>query len=467
MSGAVDSHLADLDDDGDLDVVSAGGNGGSSGFGYVQRNNGDGTLADVEAIRTSRNPLAVGISDLDRDGRLDILIANRDTNSGTVHLQRSSGSFSSPPVGSDFDPVVDLSSADVDGDSDLDVVATGQDARGLGVIRVLSNDGTGALTETQVISWDDLQQNRQARSVQTGDLDGDGDADVVWMVNQGSGQRILTALNDGTGTFADPVLHTMPTCSARVTLGDADGDGAPDLIVGGDGFGCGDATAVSVAYNNGDASFTAPELLTMSYRTSSVVVADVNQDGSPDLVGGGQLNGSVGDVSVLFGNGDRVFADPEYTVTGGAHRELTAADLDGDGDIDVAANDFDDSTWVLLNNGTGGFDASSLAGEVINGFFNAVGIAAGDVTGDTIPDLLVPDQTGSNVGINIGNGDGTFSDQLRYGSRPTVSDVIVADLDGDGVGDIVTTAQAPDGWADRSRTGSLEREPVPVPRPAG
>ncbi len=82
VSGAVDSHLADLDHDGDLDLVSAGGNGGISGFAYIQRNNGDGTLAEVEPIRTSRNPLAVGIADLDRDGRLDILVANRDTNSG-------------------------------------------------------------------------------------------------------------------------------------------------------------------------------------------------------------------------------------------------------------------------------------------------------------------------------------------------------------------------------------------------
>ncbi len=335
---------------------------------------------------------------------------------------------------------------------DLDVVATGQDERGLGVIRILSNDGTGTLTETGVISWDDLQLNRQARSVQTGDLDGDGDADIVWMVNQGSGQRILTSLNDGTGTFAAPVLHTMPTCSARVTLGDVDGDDAPDLVVGGDGFGCGAAEAVSVAYNNGNATFAAPVVLAMSYRTSSVVVADVNQDGNPDLVGGGQQNGSLGDVSVLLGNGDRTFADPDYLITGGTHRELTAADLDGDGDIDVAANNVDDSIHVLLNNGDGQFDPTRLPGEAINGFFNAVGIAAGDVTGDTIPDLLVPNQTGSNVGLNTGNGDGTFSDQVRYGSRPTVSDVIVADLDGDGVGDIVTTAQLPQGGLAKQET---------------
>jgi len=84
--GALDPHLTDVDDDGDLDAISAGGGGGIAGAGYIQRNNGDGTLAPLEQLVTSRNPLGVGVADLDRDGRPDILIANRDTGSGAVHL---------------------------------------------------------------------------------------------------------------------------------------------------------------------------------------------------------------------------------------------------------------------------------------------------------------------------------------------------------------------------------------------
>jgi len=250
--GALDPHLADLDDDGDLDFVSAGGGGGIAGLGYIQRNNGDATLAPVEQLRTSRNPLGVGVADLDRDGRQDILIANRDTGSGAVHLQLNSGRFASPPVGSDFDPALDLATADLDGDGDVDIAATGvQDF--LGSIRVLDNDGTGTLTQTQTLVWDDTL-NRLGRSVNAGDLDGDESPDLAWLVNDGSGQRVLTSINDGSGQFADPVPHTMPTCSARLTLADADGDGALDVIMGGDGFSCGaDGDEISLA-----ATATAP-----------------------------------------------------------------------------------------------------------------------------------------------------------------------------------------------------------------
>jgi Ca2+-binding RTX toxin-like protein len=442
--GALDPHLSDLDADGDLDWASAGGGGGTAGAGYVQRNNGDGTMAEVEQIRTSRNPLGVGVADLDRDSRPDLLIANRDTGSGAVHLQLPSGAFASPQLGSDFDPALDLATADLDGDGDVDIAATGvRDF--LGTIRILDNDGSGGLTETDTIRWDD-QLNRFGRSVRAGDLDGNGSADLAWLVNDGSGQRIVTSLNDGTGHFGEPTAITMPSCSARLTLADADGDGALDVLLGSDSFGCADGDQISLRYGNGDGTFGEPQLLTMSWRTQSVVVADVDGDQVPDLIGGGQdLGPDQSDLAVRRGLGDRTFAAPTYTETGLAHRELVAADFDGDGDPDVATTStFDEGTSVFLNDGTGSFSHTLMPGEFIAGYFNAAAIAAGDVNGDAILDLLIANQTGSNVAVHAGNGDGTFEQhQLRYGMRPQVTDVEVADLDGDGLGDLISTAQVP------------------------
>ena len=133
-------------------------------------------------------------------------------------------------------------------------------------------------------------------------------------------------------------------------------------------------------------------------------------------------------------------------------------DFEGDGDIDVASNTFDEGTILLTNDGTGDFAVRNLGGEAISGYRNAVGIAVGDINADAIVDIVVANETGSNVGVHYGLGDGAFEDrQVRYGMRPRVTDVELADLTGDGVVDVISPAQVPDGSptdaADGSSTG--------------
>lgn len=442
--GAVSVTLADVDADDDLDVLSVGGGGGVSGSFTVQRNTGDGTLAAPERGTTSNNPLGLAVADLDRDGRLDLVVANRDTATGTTHLQRPDGTFAAPPAGSFFDPATDLVTADLDGDGDVDVATTSTEGF-KDVVRVFLNDGDGGLTEHGFVRWEDAL-SQQTRAVSAADLDGDGDQDLTWMVSQYGSQRVVQALNTGDATFAAPTARAITTCTTgSFAIADVDADGDLDQVFPND-MGCGesqdDDLDVSISYNDGSATFGSERRVRMAWGVRSVVAADVNGDDHVDLVAGGVENfvggEPTGDVAVSLGDGTGDFPDGTWTFTGNAHAELAVIDFEGDGDLDVATDSRQDGVTLLTNDGDGAFASTTLPGEYVHGYTNAVGIAVGDVTGDTIPDVVVAHVTGSDVGVHSGFGDGTFEPrQVRYGLRPRVSDVELADLNGDGRLDIV------------------------------
>ena len=435
---------SDMDGDADVDLVGVGGGGGVAGTALVQRNTGDGTFGPVETFVTGSNPVDLATADLQNDGRLDVLVAARDIGAGVVHRQREDGSFGAPEGGRLFAPSVDVATGDVDADGDVDVAAAmGGPFGDAETIEVRLNLGDGTLDGGPALA----AGGADPRSLVSGDLDADGDADLSWLVGHGSAQRVAAAESNGDGTYASAVLHAVPTCSDHLSLGDVDDDGDLDQVVGNEDFGCEtDSDAVSITLNNGSGRFPGPaQLVTMTHFPTDTEVADMNDDGVADLVGGGSGQGGQDDMAVALGNGDGSFADPILTSTGLAHRELVVRDLDADGWRDVASIASDQGVVVLRGNGGGGFSSHEvLAGERISGYRNAVGLAIGDVDGDRIPDIAVANETGSDVGIHSGLGDGTFEpSQVRYGMRPRVTDVELADLDRDGILDVISPAQLP------------------------
>ena len=169
---------------------------------------------------------------------------------------------------------------------------------------------------------------------------------------------------------------------------------------------------------------------------------------------------------MALGNGDGTFADPLFTSTGLSQREFVVRDLDRDGNLDIATISYQEGAVVLLGDGTGAFPTvRHLPGEEIPGYRNAVGVAVGDVDGDSIADIVVANETGSDVGVHSGFGDGTFDrHQVRYGMRPRVTDVELADLDADGTLDIISPASLPSGGRSTTRgTRGLIAAATPPP----
>ncbi len=158
----------------------------------------------------------------------------------------------------------------------------------------------------------------------------------------------------------------------------------------------------------------------------SVFCADLDGDGDLDLA---TTNWGTNDVSILKNNGDGTFQSAVNYGTGDGPYCVFCADLDGDGDLDLTvANAGSNNISILKNNGDGSFQSAVNYGvedEPHSAF-------CADLDGDGDLDLAVANFYGNNVSILKNNGDGTFQSAVNYGSGETVEDVFCADLDGDG-----------------------------------
>lgn len=223
-----------------------------------------------------------------------------------------------------------------------------------------------------------------------------------------------------------PITGSEPTSLA---VGDFNGDGIPDFAV----VNAVSPGGVTIFLGNGDGAFTAGTPLTTSGIQSAIVAADLNGDGKLDIVVGNQNPNSL---SIFLGNGDGTFAssafNPQMSATPGS---IAAGDLNGDGIPDLAIVGQSGSTVnVLLGNGDGTFTAAASSSET-GGSSRSVQI--GDFNGDGVPDLVVANQSNSSLTVLLGNGDGTFAPAASSpatGSNPL--SVAIGDFNGDGIQDL-------------------------------
>jgi hypothetical protein len=232
-----------------------------------------------------------------------------------------------------------------------------------------------------------------------------------------------------------------------IAVADVNGDGKPDLVVANS-----DSNTVGVLLGNGDGTFQT----VITYISGgipgnplAVAVADVNGDGKPDLLVGNWANS----VGVLLGNGDGTF-QPVVTYDSGGQQpnSIAVADVNGDGKPDLLVANLCDASGncapgvsnigVLLGNGDGTFRPA----VTYSSGGSAWSIAVSDVNGDGKRGLVVanslPAQAGV-VGVLLGNGDGTFQSVVTYDSAGSINSVAVGDVNGDGKPDLVVANVLP------------------------
>ena len=353
---------------------------------------------------TGLNPYFVAVSDLDGDGKPDLVVANTGSNTVSVYRNVStSGSI----ITNSFAPKVDF------------------------------------ITGTQPIS------------IAVGDLDGDGKPDLA-VANYGSSavsvfRNTSSSGNLSTGSFAVKQDFAAGIGPLSVMIGDLDGDGKPDLAVtnsGNDNISVFRNTSASGSITIG--SFAPKVDFTTGSNPYSLAIGDLDGDSKPDLV---VVNANSNTVSLLrntAGSGNiniSSFAAKVDFVTGTQPFSVIAGDLDGDGKLDLAIANFLSSTVSVYRN-------TSTIGSINSGSFtakvdfatgtNAGSVAIGDMDGNGKPDLAVANYSIASISVfpNIATSGSfttsSFAPKQDFATGIAPLSILISDLDGDGRPELAT-----------------------------
>jgi hypothetical protein len=299
-----------------------------------------------------------------------------------------------------------LAVADFNGDGKPDfAVANGGDKA---VSVFLNTTTSGAATASFAAQQTFASGNSSATfgtvSVAVGDFNGDGRPDLA-AANYGSDtvSVLLNTTASGTLSFAAQQTFAVGVGPAWVAVADLNGDGRPDLAVANSSVG-----TVSVFLNTtppgaSAVSFAAQQTFAVSGRPGYLAVADLNDDGRPDLVTG---NYTGNNISVLLntttaGATTPSFAAQQTFAAGGGAQGVAAADLNGDGRPDLAvANYFDRTVSVYMNTMAAGATTPSFtAQQTFAAGANPIFVAAEDLDGDGRPDLAVANSGATTVSV--------------------------------------------------------------------
>lgn len=323
---------------------------------------------------------------------------------------------------------------DIDGDGKPDVaVANGTSSGTLSIFRSTSTSGT--ITFAARV---DVAAGSSPTSIAIGDIDGNGKPDLV-VANYLSNTVSVFRNNSVSGSisFAARVDFVVGSGPARVAIGDVDGDGRPDLAICGEG-----PDSVYMLRNKSAVGAIAFDPLTsfpVGINPTYVTIGDADGDNKPDLI---VANGSSANVSVLRNTsniGSVNFAAKLDFASGVFPRHIAWGDVDGDGKPDMAvANNWSNSVSVLRN--TGSIGTVSFAAKVDYATdSNARSVALGDINGDGKPDMVVANTGAATISIFRNTGSSGTISFVANGTKTTGNypiSVAMGDLDRDGKPDL-------------------------------
>jgi hypothetical protein len=302
-SGDNDVAVGDVNNDGIPDLVFAAYNGGTNWI-QVALGNGDGTFATPQTVITTsgNGGPAVSLADLNGDGNLDIIGANWGGAGLAVFLGNGNGTFGAEqdyPVDSGY--ANSIATGDFNGDGKLDIVTSDPFGNSMSI---LLGNGDGTFLPEQHMATDTGPE-----SIAVGDFNGDGKLDAVVANTTGT---VSVFLGNGDGTFLSQPPATADSNGnylgpRGIAVGDINSDGKLDIVVANWLGEC-----VEILYGNGNGTFQTAQAFSGPGSTpSGVAVADVNGDGKPDIVTA-SYNFSV--ATVFLNNGNGTFTTNGYTV---------------------------------------------------------------------------------------------------------------------------------------------------------
>ncbi|MBL0127426.1 MAG: T9SS type A sorting domain-containing protein [Flavobacteriales bacterium] len=421
-SPALTGAVADIDEDGDMDVMV--GYGSDNSFGWFA-NDGSGTFGPFQLVHiASDDPTVLYLVDLNNDAHLDLLVHLTSGTTDDVFWKAGNGDGTfqnSMNMWNSSIYTINTIPVDLDGDNDLDLLWTVT-----GGIRKRVNNGDGTFAASQ-----DILLVANVSGSCAADLDGDSDVDIALLI---SGTSILLLRNNGDGTFA--LATTLASGLSAVTAmyaSDADGDGDADL------FTAHNNKEVAITRSLGNGSFAARSVIGARYAPpSDLRLADVDGDGDLDLMATFQADDRMGYFSNT-GNGsfeqDPILVQEHLRGIG----RIQCVDLDQDGvnDLVVPSTWWDQISW-FRNDGTPNF---APVRDVRRGVVNPSDLLSLDVDGDGDNDLIVASSTADTVMRLSCTGPGSFAPpQFIGGPVDAPMDLNWCNIDNDGHADILMSA---------------------------
>jgi FG-GAP-like repeat/Abnormal spindle-like microcephaly-assoc'd, ASPM-SPD-2-Hydin len=308
-----------------------------------------------------------------------------------------------------------MAEGDFNGDGRMDLAVANW---GDNTVSIFMGNGDGTFQAARNISV-----SGQPFSVTVGDFNGDGKVDLAVGFESSVGISIL--LGNGDGTFQAPISTAAGSFNYGLVAGDFNKDGNLDLAVAGYLAG-----QIFVLLGNGDGTFQPAVAYSVSSQPIFIRAADLNGDGNLDLVAGDWFGPTI---SVLLGVGDGTFQAAQSYTAGTAGSDVAIADFNGDGKLDlIATSQSDNNVYFLAGVGDGTF----LPAQAIPVGLSSNVVGVGDFNADGKLDFAIASDS-AEVGIILGNGDGTFhaTQQIAFPSSTFPFEVVVGNFNtGGGLG---------------------------------
>ncbi|MEO8990977.1 MAG: FG-GAP-like repeat-containing protein [Acidobacteriaceae bacterium] len=434
-----DVAAADLDGDGNLDLVAGLGNlglfgpdiNGTGGVYAVLMGNGDGTFqgAPLYAAAAAPNTMttisaassgspAFAVGDFNGDGKLDILGASLTSTGGSQPFSNGlqlltgdgKGNFTpGPPIPGSTPSII--TAADMNGDKKLDAVfVDGPNfAAFASSIGVAFGNGDGTF---QAVTDYTVPGTGSVQDMVLGDFNGDGKLDVLVTTagaTSGPFSSTYLFLNNGDGTLGTAKLVDTPISGFALAVADLNGDGKLDFVeTNTDNDLNGTPGSLLVYLGNGDGTFAPPVAYPLpQIAPGPVAIADMNNDGKPDIVVASRDQAfTTATLSIFPGKGDGTFGNPINTaLPDTAFSSLAVADFDGDGNQDVVVGECCGEAFTLIFLGNGDGTIKSQTQLPLGS--SSLSVAAVDVNGDKHPDLLLVSGNAIDVFLNLASSGST------------------------------------------------------------
>jgi len=436
--------FSDIDGDGDLDLLS----GSNSTVSWYENTDGVGstwTQRDVFSNSANLTVNAVRATDMDDDGDLDIVLAKNED--GYVYAYENLQFHSSPQlqgsvaIENSLANAYHVLTAKMNGDQYWDVIAANKSTAGM-KIYLYEGQSDGSFASFKVILDEPLTTDKEISALAVGDMDNDGDLDVVFAADGSDSLYSVENLLDS-GPFINAKsqatlagaswggivsLASAVGRSNEIQLVDINADGTRDVVFL-------DQLNNKLKWLSNDGSWTAAEIGTAT-NPSNLKVADINGDGSIDLLTSG--NSSGGAHLWSNDNGDASSWSETTIDNGKVPRQIAIADMDSDGDIDIVYGRSASSNILWQENNSDGtwtrhdtlVSPSLTAEELV--------LADGDNDGDI--DVYITGATGE-IEVLVNEDIGTESWTLRtvFSGLSTPKSFTLADFDTDGDLDMVST----------------------------